>query len=82
MQHKDGGKAWYQYAGREMRRNRFPAMQGLVCILRNRFEGQDKNQTKILMFAHSVECEDFAVWGIGHGILTPDFCLDIKHKNL
>jgi len=43
--------------GREIRRNRFPAIQGLVHILRGRSEGQDKRQTKILMFAHSVDWE-------------------------
>ena len=40
-----------------MRRNRFPAIQGLVRILRGIFDGQDKNQTKILMLTHSLDRE-------------------------
>lgn len=36
-----------------MRRNKFLAIQGPLHILRGRFEGQDKNPTKILMFTHS-----------------------------
>jgi hypothetical protein len=51
--------------GREMRRSKFPAIQGLVRILRGRFEGQGKNQTKILMFTHSVGRETLCSVGDG-----------------
>jgi len=47
-----------------MRRNRFPAIQGLVRILRGRSAGQDKRQTKILMFTHSLDWEKLCT--VGH----------------
>jgi hypothetical protein len=40
-----------------MTRNRFPTIQELVRIPRDRFEGQDRNQTVILMFTHSLDRE-------------------------
>jgi hypothetical protein len=82
MRHNDGVKHGIGMQGREMRRNRFPAIQGLVCVFRNGFERQGKNRTEILMFAHSIDWGDSAIWGTSHGISASDFCLDIKHNNL
>ena len=82
MERKDGGEGRYQHAGREMRRNSFPAIHGLVRIIGGGFEDQDKNQTEILMFTHKADRRSFALLGIDHGILVANFYLDIRRKDL
>jgi len=65
-----------------MRRNRLPAIQGLVRTFTSKFAGPDKNQTKVLMSTHSGNSERLRSVGNKPRYFDAQFLLGITRKNL